>query len=470
MRAEDRRKGSLSLPHATPRPRPYRREPPLGLRSARGSAHGRCALLSPLSPPLQASSTVPTHSAMSHSSTSQAWNHRRSHQVRGGRTTPLLGCGTACCRRWSSPDWSVHFCACFDCCSVGGVISGALISFVQKGLQYSEIEAHMSEDGTEIVCDEGFSLMKKHVCKAKPTKRKIFNAFDSLDADYGGLEIENALLLRQPLDPQKGDHLGSTGLKHMAVSVAWHPFVASESGSSGSSRNNKRGSSASHAAMDAQQNTLLTANADGSVKVWQYLEEEEERKDAESDAAASSSSGSTTKVPFQKGYFCIRTFEQPPLPAPVATPAVAAPAPESTAPVSALAVAADAAATNTTAAAAPASSSMEDTPEATAAAAAAAAPTASDAAASSPAEAASSSSSSTPAASAAAATSSTEESNKRQRLNDSTAVSTTGAAAADSSSSSSSSAAAAAAASSAAVASCSIDQNRSIVAMDWHVS
>lgn len=41
---------------------------------------------------------------------------------------------------------------------------GALISFIQKGLQYVGIEAHVNEDGTERDCDEAISLLSPHTC------------------------------------------------------------------------------------------------------------------------------------------------------------------------------------------------------------------------------------------------------------------------------------------------------------------
>eukprot|EP01029_Cantina_marsupialis_P028184 TRINITY_DN775831_c0_g1_i1.p1 TRINITY_DN775831_c0_g1~~TRINITY_DN775831_c0_g1_i1.p1 ORF type:complete len:466 (+),score=137.01 TRINITY_DN775831_c0_g1_i1:81-1478(+) len=42
---------------------------------------------------------------------------------------------------------------------------GALISYLQKGLQYVEIEQHMNPDGTEIDCDAPFSLIRPHICQ-----------------------------------------------------------------------------------------------------------------------------------------------------------------------------------------------------------------------------------------------------------------------------------------------------------------
>lgn len=44
---------------------------------------------------------------------------------------------------------------------------GALISFLQKGLQYVETETHLQEDGTERQCDEPFHLLAPHVCRVK---------------------------------------------------------------------------------------------------------------------------------------------------------------------------------------------------------------------------------------------------------------------------------------------------------------
>ena len=68
---------------------------------------------------------------------------------------------------------------------------GALISFVQKGLQYSEIEAHLTDDGSEVVCDEPFSVTKPHVCRERD-KRRLYAPYDPIDVDYGGLEVDRA--------------------------------------------------------------------------------------------------------------------------------------------------------------------------------------------------------------------------------------------------------------------------------------
>jgi transducin (beta)-like 1 len=44
---------------------------------------------------------------------------------------------------------------------------GALITFLQKGLQYVEIESHLQEDGAERQCDEPFHLLTPHICRLK---------------------------------------------------------------------------------------------------------------------------------------------------------------------------------------------------------------------------------------------------------------------------------------------------------------
>jgi len=49
---------------------------------------------------------------------------------------------------------------------------GALISYLQKGLQYKEIETHIGENGEEVDCDEPFTLLNPHICsnKKKPER------------------------------------------------------------------------------------------------------------------------------------------------------------------------------------------------------------------------------------------------------------------------------------------------------------
>ena len=47
---------------------------------------------------------------------------------------------------------------------------GALVSFIQKGLQYVEIEAHLSEDGANVLNGQPLSLLNAHLCQSKAAK------------------------------------------------------------------------------------------------------------------------------------------------------------------------------------------------------------------------------------------------------------------------------------------------------------
>lgn len=73
-----------------------------------------------------------------------------------------------------------------------GVPPGALISFVQKGLQYVDIESHLTDDGGEVICDEPVQALKRHQCRVKQ-KRPLYSPYDPIDADFGGLEIDGAI-------------------------------------------------------------------------------------------------------------------------------------------------------------------------------------------------------------------------------------------------------------------------------------
>ncbi|KAL0222110.1 hypothetical protein RCL1_001964 [Eukaryota sp. TZLM3-RCL] len=45
------------------------------------------------------------------------------------------------------------------------ITPGSLISYLQKGLMYEEIETHLNADGTEKRCDQPFSLTQPHRCR-----------------------------------------------------------------------------------------------------------------------------------------------------------------------------------------------------------------------------------------------------------------------------------------------------------------
>eukprot|EP00823_Brevimastigomonas_motovehiculus_P003575 TRINITY_DN219_c0_g1_i2.p1 TRINITY_DN219_c0_g1~~TRINITY_DN219_c0_g1_i2.p1 ORF type:complete len:780 (+),score=268.94 TRINITY_DN219_c0_g1_i2:53-2392(+) len=102
---------------------------------------------------------------------------------------------------------------------------GALISFVQKGLQYTEIEAHLNDDGTETLCDEPFSVLNPHTCKAKSKKR-----IHDLDYDFGAYEVpsESATALR--------------GHDAMVCVCCWNPILA----------------------------VLATGSSDATIRLWNF--------------------------------------------------------------------------------------------------------------------------------------------------------------------------------------------------------
>lgn len=49
--------------------------------------------------------------------------------------------------------------------SGGNVPPGALVTFIQRGLQYIEVESHLNEDGSMKPCTAPFSLLAPHECK-----------------------------------------------------------------------------------------------------------------------------------------------------------------------------------------------------------------------------------------------------------------------------------------------------------------
>lgn len=102
------------------------------------------------------------------------------------------------------------------------VSPGALISFVQKGLQFAEIEAHINDDGTETICNNSFSATQPHKCSAR-SKRRIFDPY-AAEFEGGGFgELEAA----------SADVMRLKGHSKIASACAWHPrrpILASGSG------------------------------------------------------------------------------------------------------------------------------------------------------------------------------------------------------------------------------------------------
>ncbi|EWM25654.1 f-box-like wd repeat-containing protein tbl1xr1 [Nannochloropsis gaditana] len=58
---------------------------------------------------------------------------------------------------------------------------GALIAYLQKGLEYVSIEEHINEDGSLKQCEEPFTLITPHICsnlrKTEGRLRKAYSSF-----------------------------------------------------------------------------------------------------------------------------------------------------------------------------------------------------------------------------------------------------------------------------------------------------
>jgi len=74
------------------------------------------------------------------------------------------------------------------------VSPGALVAYIQKGLRYEEIDAHVNDDGSEVLCEEPFSVLKRHVCAIK-AKRKLFDPDAPIAEDFGALEVSRPSVL-----------------------------------------------------------------------------------------------------------------------------------------------------------------------------------------------------------------------------------------------------------------------------------
>eukprot|EP01097_Dermamoeba_algensis_P007853 TRINITY_DN5061_c0_g1_i1.p1 TRINITY_DN5061_c0_g1~~TRINITY_DN5061_c0_g1_i1.p1 ORF type:complete len:486 (-),score=50.70 TRINITY_DN5061_c0_g1_i1:255-1712(-) len=62
---------------------------------------------------------------------------------------------------------------------------GALISYLQKGLLYKEMETHVLQDGSEVPCEEPFSLITPHNCNPKEKPKEEHD-----DEDEDAMEQE----------------------------------------------------------------------------------------------------------------------------------------------------------------------------------------------------------------------------------------------------------------------------------------
>lgn len=113
---------------------------------------------------------------------------------------------------------------------------GALISFIQKGLQYVGIEAHVNDDGTERECDDDMSLLSPHVCKmAQGATRQVKSSKRKRREHAEELAKNNNLSVQQLNDLQihATDVLSLVGHSAEVFSCAWSPIdniLASSSG------------------------------------------------------------------------------------------------------------------------------------------------------------------------------------------------------------------------------------------------
>ena len=127
-----------------------------------------------------------------------------------------------------------------------GVPPGALISFVQKGLQYVDIEQHLTDDGSELLCDEPVTALKKHHCRMPSNKRPLYAPYDPIDADYGGLEIDGAVrVVPQAALLAEGREREERMKAIMTTAMAWQPH----------------------------QPIVALGGQDGRIRVWEMKEE-----------------------------------------------------------------------------------------------------------------------------------------------------------------------------------------------------
>lgn len=160
--------------------------------------------------------------------------------------------------------------------------TGALINYVQKGLQYEAIETHLHADGCEIVCDEQFSVLKPHQCRltqnaeqqqlhSHPSLHHHLNSMSAVnhtltdshtllasltDTDFGKLEIDAAIHLKElslngsahsSAHAQNGLASASSSNPLATLCLCWSPHTASR-------------------------HYLVTGGADGRLRVTQLRE------------------------------------------------------------------------------------------------------------------------------------------------------------------------------------------------------
>jgi len=109
---------------------------------------------------------------------------------------------------------------------------GALISYLQKGLQYKAIETHIGENGQEINCDEPFSLLQPHICQVK--KRQDRDATSSTTNQLKKRDAEDAMNIETAEIPESQSYT-LEGHSSEVFICSWNPLgglLASGSGDS----------------------------------------------------------------------------------------------------------------------------------------------------------------------------------------------------------------------------------------------
>lgn len=170
---------------------------------------------------------------------------------------------------------------------------GVLISFLQKGLIYSEIETHITADGAEVVCTEPFTLTKQHSCKdltpalssssaqasgALPSFNAKSNSQSVLDNEVGMLKAHTKEVFACQWNPKHPKLLASGSADSTAV--LWHipDSPAGPSMGASASQNHKV---LRHFAGDGSMSrdvttlswsgdgdTLATGSYDGNARIW----------------------------------------------------------------------------------------------------------------------------------------------------------------------------------------------------------
>ena len=97
------------------------------------------------------------------------------------------------------------------------VAPGLLISVLQRGLQYSALEHHINEDGSERKCSKAFNLLQVHVCDEEEEKK-------STTVDFGSPEGSAAVLsnnhgLSQGIDATLQSSLSTLNLALQNASI-----------------------------------------------------------------------------------------------------------------------------------------------------------------------------------------------------------------------------------------------------------